>query len=429
VKDRSKILIVRDVRKRVELLAPFLKFDSDPYAVTVNGHLSYIVDGYTTTSRYPYAQRADTSGLRDGSALDTSFNYVRNSVKAVVDAYDGTVTFYVVDDKDPLLKAYRQAFPKMFTDISKVPDDLRAHFRYPEDLFRVQTNMWGRYHLTDPDDFYNKNDAWAVAKDPGTAGTAPGTQTTGPAGTLVETKARIEPYYLLMRLPGEKEESFLILRPFVPVSTDDSRQELTAFMVAKSDPDDYGQLETFVMPRGDLPAGPVIAAAAIGADSEVSPLQTLLSGKGSTASFGNLILIPIKQSLLYVRPFYVESDQSEIPELRKVIVFFNGRVTVADTLKEALEDLFGDAPETLEQQPSGGGDQPTDAVTVDGLLTKAVTAFEEAQKALDEGDLGTYQDKINEARGYIEQAQELEGGGDTSTSSSSSTTTTTAAPS
>lgn len=424
----SKIMIVRDVRERVKLLAPFLKFDADPYVVSVDGRLKYIVDGYTTTSRYPYAQRADTEDLPSRSDLDSSFNYVRNSVKAVVDAYDGTVTFYVVDDEDPMLKAYREAFPTLFTDGSEVPNELRAHFRYPEDLFRVQTNMWGRYHLTDPDDFYNKNDAWSVAKDPGTAGATASTQTTDASGTVVASKgARIEPYYLLMRLPGEEEESFLILRPFVPISSDDKLQQLTAFMIAKSDGDSYGKLETFIMPRGDLPAGPVIAAAAIGADSEVSPLQTLLSGEGSSAYFGNLVLIPVNQSLLYVRPFYVESDQSEIPELRKVIAYFNGDVAVADTLKQALTDLFGDAPDTLEEQPStgDGGDTTPEEQTTDELLAAAVTAFDEAQEALADGDLGTYQDKIEEARGYIEQLQEQEGGG----SSSSSTTTSTTQPS
>ncbi|MEA3019155.1 MAG: uncharacterized protein QOI47_679 [Actinomycetota bacterium] len=423
----SKILIVRDVRERVQHLAPFLKFDHDPYVVADNGKLEYIIDGYTTTDRYPYAQRADTTDLPGGSDLASSYNYVRNSVKAVVDAYDGTTTFYVADTKDPVLRAYREMFPKLFTDLSKASTSLRSHFRYPEDLFRVQTNMWGRYHITNADDFYNKNDAWNVAKDPGTAGTtSTATQTTDSAGNVISSKgARIEPYYLLMRLPGETDTSFLIFRPFVPTSTDDSLQNLTAFMIAKSDPANYGKLETFVMPRGDLPPGPVIAAAAIGANAEVSPLQTLLSGKGSTASFGNLVLVPIKQSLLYVRPFYVESDQSAIPELRKVIVYFNGRVVVADTLQEALTSLFGDAPPTLEQ-PSNGSPTPAPVqLTVNDLLTKAIQAFDDAQKALTAGDLGTYQKKINEARDDITEAQKASSGASSSSSSTSTSTTST----
>jgi uncharacterized membrane protein (UPF0182 family) len=430
IRNGSKILIVRDVRERVKLLAPFLKFDADPYVVVENGHLDYVIDGYTTTSRYPYAQRADTKDLPGTSGLDSSFNYVRNSVKAVVDAYDGTVTFYVIDTKDPVLRAYREAFPDLFTDGSKVPDDLRAHFRYPEDLFRVQTNMWGRYHITNPDDFYNNNDAWSVAQDPDTAGnTSVGTQATDATGAIVSTqKARIDPYYLLMRLPDEKDESFLILRPFVPVSNNDSRQELTAFMVAKSDPDDYGKLETFVMPRGDLPAGPLIAAAKMRADENVSELETLLGSSGSRASFGNLVLIPIKQSLLYVRPFYVESNTSAIPELRKVIVYFNDRVVVNDTLQGALADLFGNAPPTQEE-PTTPSTPSTNKDTVDELLAKAVKSFDDAQKALSDGDLGTYQQKVNEARGYIQEAQKREGGSSSSSSTTTSTsTTTTTAP-
>jgi uncharacterized membrane protein (UPF0182 family) len=427
IRASSKILVVRDVRERVKLLAPFLKFDADPYVAVVDGRLEYIIDGYTTTSRYPYAQRADTRDMTPNSDLSGSFNYVRNSVKAVVDAYDGTVTFYVVDSQDPLLRAYREAFPELFTDGSKVPAELRAHFRYPEDLFRVQTNMWGRYHITDADDFYNNNDAWSVAQDPDTAGqTSTGTQSTDATGAVISSKrARIDPYYLLMRLPNEKKESFLILRPFVPISADDSRKELTAFMIAKSDPDDYGQLETFVMPPGDLPAGPLIAASKIRADEKVSQLETLLGGNGSVASFGNQILIPIKQSLLYVRPFYVESKTSStaIPELRKVIVYFNDDVVVADTLKEALTSLFGNAPDTQEESPSTPSEQPSSELSVNELLTKAVKAFDDAQKALAAGDLGTYQDKVEEARGYIEQAQKA--GGDSSSSSSTTTSTTT----
>ena len=426
VRSNSKILIIRDVRERVKLLAPFLKFDADPYVVAVDGRVKYVIDAYTTTSRYPYAQRADTQDLKNGSGLDSSFNYVRNSVKAVVDAYDGTVTFYVIDKDDPMLRAYREAFPKLFTDGSEVPDDLRAHFRYPEDLFRVQTNMWARYHITDADDFYNKNDAWAVAQDPDTAGnTSSGTQSTDSAGNIVSsTKARIEPYYLLMRLPNETEESFLILRPFVPISSDDSRKELTAFMVAKSDPDDYGRLETFVMPRDDLPAGPLIAAAKMRADENVSQLETLLGSSGSKASFGNLILIPIKQSLLYVRPFYVESNTSAIPELRKVIVYFNDEVVVKDTLKDALAALFGAAPDTQEQPTTPTTPEEPTALTVNELLTKALEAFDEANQALKSGDLATYQKKNEEAQGYIEDAQKAGGVG----SSSSTTTTTTTQP-
>jgi len=430
IKSQSKILLVRDVRDRVKALAPFLSFDADPYAVVVDGRIKWIVDGYTTTSKYPNAQRADTSSLPPGTGLSGNFNYVRNSVKAVVDAYDGTTTFYVVDNKDPLLKAYRSAFPKLFTDSSKVPDSIRAHFRYPEDMFRIQTNMYGRYHITNPDDFYNQNDAWNVAQEP--SGALAATQTTDQTGQAVgpaaAREARIDPYYLLMRLPNEQKESFLLLRPFVPVSSDDSKKQLTAFMIAKSDPDDYGQLETFVMPRGDLPDGPAIVAATMQQDPTVSQLQTLLGQAGSELRYGNLILVPIQNSLLYVRPVYTVATQgAEVPTLKKVIVEYNGQVAVDDTLQAALTKVFGQAPATGEQQPGAGGspNPPTTTTqSVAALLDKAQQSFADADKALKAGDLETYAKDEKQGRDYVKQAQDA-----AATGSSGSTTTTTTSPS
>ena len=220
----SKILYLRDVSERVRLLAPFLDFDADPYPVVVDGKLLWVIDGYTTTDQFPYAQRAVTGQLPEGSDLGHRFNYVRNSVKAVVDAYDGTVTFYVVDPTDPLIRAYQKAFPELFTDQSQMTETLRAHLRYPEDLFRVQTTMWARYHIEDSAEFYSQSDAWNVAQDPGTvAGIVNTTQTTDAQGRVGPgAEQRIDPYYLLMQLPGEEDLSYVLLRPFVPFS--DERQ-------------------------------------------------------------------------------------------------------------------------------------------------------------------------------------------------------------
>ena len=203
----------------MEALAPFLHLDADPYPVISDGRVKWIVDAYTTTDRYPYGETGDNSQLTDGSGLDHDFNYVRNSVKAVVDAYDGTVDLYVMPVDDPIVEAYRDAFPGLFTDFDDMPDDLKDHLRYPEDLFRVQTNMWARYHVQDPADFYSGNDYWDVARDPGTAGAGAGTQVTNEQGQTVETRdARIDPYYLFTQLPGDEEPGFILLRPFVPTS-------------------------------------------------------------------------------------------------------------------------------------------------------------------------------------------------------------------
>ena len=438
IQNRSKILYKRDVRERVQSLAPFLAFDGDPYVVSLGGRLRYVVDAYTTSDHYPYAQRAETGAIPARSGLNRDFNYVRNSVKAVVDAYDGTVNLYAMDGDDPVLAAYREAFPKLFTDGELVPDELRAHFRYPEDIFRTQTTMWGRYHINDPDDFYNNNDGWNVAQDPG-SGTAsqvsqqidPSTnQTVGPA-----REARIDPYYLLMRLPGDDELSFVMLRPFVPVSLDDTRKELTAFMVAKSDPENYGQLQTFVMPRSNLPDGPAIVGANMQQDEEVSELQTLLGGQGSDVQYGNLVIIPVEQSLLYVRPFFVVAPNTQIPELRKVIVSFGREVVVQDTLDQALEQLFpgGDAPAegpAGRPLPDGGRADEDDAASPDeppptgpppdgedvaSLLAQAATAFDEAEAALQAGDLGRYQQRVQAGAALVSRARELAGPPSTTT--------------
>ena len=434
LRESSKILYLRDVRERVETLAPFLRFDADPYPVVLDGRMKYVLDAYTTSSRYPYAQGANTEQLPDNSGLNHGFNYVRNSVKAVVDAYDGDVRFYVIDEQDPLLGAYRDAFPDLFTDADQVPEGLRAHFRYPEDLFRVQTNMWGRYHLDDPDDFYNQSGAWSVAQDPGTA-VSPATsqqldpQTDQPLGPPRE--ARIDPYYQMLRLPGQPDEDFLILRPFVPFSRDDQQQVLTAFMVAKSDPDNYGQLQTFQLPSSNPPPGPRLVGSAIRADAGVSQQETLLGnqGSGSRVVYGNLLLIPLEQTLLYVQPFYVEAEGNQIPLLERVIVFYQGQVVIRDTLQESLAEIFGSAPPTLEEPgappPDGSPTAPTTPAeptddTVADLLSQADQALTDAAAALAAGDLGEYQDKVDEAADLIRRARELEGG----TADGATTTTT-----
>ncbi len=436
ITDESKILYQRDVRQRAQALAPFLSFDADPYVVVIGGRMQYVIDAYTTSASYPYAQRAATGALLPQSGLNHEFNYVRNSVKAVIDAYDGTVTFYVVDGSDPLIAAYQEAFPRLFTDGSEAPQELREHFRYPEDLFRTQTTMWGRYHIENPDDFYNNIDAWNVAQDPGSGNAAQVSQTFDrrTRQPVAAQEARIDPYYLLMRLPGEQELSFVMLRPFVPVSPDDSRKELTAFMVAKSDPEKYGQLQTFT--TGVIPEGPAIVAANMQQDAEVSQLETLLGDVGTEVLYGNLVLVPIDNSLLYVRPFYVRATATQIPQITKVIVSFDGRVVIRDTLAESLTALFGDAPETLEeavpppagQDPVGGtpgtGAPPVDGAPpppggsgappapigqddVAGLLAQAQGAFERAEAALARGDLGAYQEEVEAGRALVTRAREL----------------------
>ncbi|MEO6120587.1 MAG: UPF0182 family protein [Acidimicrobiales bacterium] len=415
----SRAIFLRDIGGRVRTAAPFLKYDSDPYPVIVGGRVLWVQDAYTTTNRYPYAQRANVDRVPPDSGLRSGFNYARNSVKVVVDAYNGSMTFYQFDETDPIARAYAKAFPDLFTPASEISDELRAHLRYPEDLFRVQTNMYGRYHIADPDDFYNASDAWDISQDPGSGSPAAARQQTAqtnpdgtpvPPGLVTSTReARMDPTYLQLRLPGDSETSFLILQPFVPRSNQDRQQNLTAFMTAKSDPAEYGKLQAFVMPRGEQIDGPSLVDARVAADEQISQEITLLDQRGSEVRLGNIQVIPVENSLLYVRPLYVQSARNPLPEFKKAIVVFGNKVEMRDTLKEALVAIFGDAPATLEQprpgdtpSPGPGGPSepraptgPAASATVQQLLTEAQAGYDAAQTALRAGDLAEYQRQIN----------------------------------
>jgi uncharacterized protein len=455
--DDSRVVYVRDVVDRVTKLAPFLHADNDPYPALVDGKVQWVVDLFTTTSRYPYGQMADTDQVASSSGLNHRFNYVRNSVKATVDAYDGTVTFYVTDEDDPIIDAYRDAFPDLFSK-DDIPEELQAHLRYPEDLFRVQTAAYGRYHLDDPDDFFNQDDAWRVARDPGTAGADPSTQVTNEQGQVTGAQApRIAPYYQLLQLPNasgdvSRQAEMVLMRPFVPFSEDDRSQRLTAFMAARMDPGHYGQLVVYELPPNALPAGPGLAAAAIRADENVARDETQLGQRGSEVLYGNLLLVPVDNALLYVQPFYVmsEDETRQVPQLEKVIVNFGDTVVIEDTLQEALVALFGERVATQERpgeatETPGGEAAPqpepsgTAAEEAARLLAQADELFNQADAALADGNLALFQQRLNEARQRVAQANELlsgdagtEGGGSgssadqtTTTTSPTSTTTTT----
>lgn len=430
---QSRILYVRDVRERVRTLAPFLHFDRDPYPVIVEGRVKYLIDGYTTAATYPYAQRADTSQLEPGADLARiEFNYVRNSVKAVVDAYDGDVQLYLTDElyggRDPIVRAYARAFPKLFKPLSSLPEVIRKHLRYPEDLFRLQTTMWGRYHISTPQDFYNASDRWDVAQDPGRdpGGTNPGATGSGlSSGSL----PRIAPYYLMMRVPGEEDDEFQIFRPFVPHSDDDSKRQLTAFMVGKSDPGSYGKLQVFTMTRRNNGKrernrdvnGPITVNNQMLSTTTGNTSQniTLLNTGGSKVELGNLLIVPIDLGLLYVRPVYVRAASADSAvELRKVIVAVGDRVQVGDTLAEALRRLFTTAKiETREgavdslDEVDGSSEGPRgEEPAAAELLDRALQLFDEADDALKNGGaaaLPDYQSKVAQAQDLIERVQRL----------------------
>jgi uncharacterized membrane protein (UPF0182 family) len=416
VTPHSRIQYVRNIRDRVRKAAPFLRYDSDPYPVILNGRIQWVQDAYTATTRYPYSQHANLERIPSTSGLSSGFNYVRNSVKVVIDAYNGSMRFYVVDPKDPVVRTYQKAFPSLFTpgdQMDRLDPGLRDHLRYPEDLFRVQTNMFGRYHLTDANAFYNQANAWTISQDPGSGppgGATQGTQTVGANGQLLPLRQkRMDPTYLLTQLPGDTHESFLILQPFVPVSPSDKQQNLTGFMTAKSDPSDYGTLQVFTTTSGQQIDGPALINATINQNPDISSEITLLNQQGSQVNLGNVITVPIGQALLYVQPLYVGAKSNPVPRLGDVIIVYNGTAYHGPNLNAALCKLpfgqsFCNAPGgaqapitagTATPTPPTGGTTPTTAPaanqTVQQLLASASKHFQNADTALKNGDLATYQ--------------------------------------
>ncbi len=449
ISDDSQMLWVRGINDRLNKLAPFLTYDADPYPVAVGGRVSWVTDAYTTTTRYPYGQRIGDVQRSPRSGLDDNDNYVRNSVKAVVDAYTGDVTFYVVDEQDPILRAWRGAFPDLFTPLSEMPDELADNLRYPEDLFRIQTDVYSKYRIA-PDQFFQRVGAWSVAQAPGTEpsqAAAPAADTTGATQTAAQStfadesnSGRFIPYYTMFdtSTPEEQgDEQFVILRPFVPFSTNDQRTELQAYMVASSEPATYGKLTTYIVEEvgGRLPDGPLRVAGNAESTEDISRRISLdnVGGGGSTVRFGDLQLVPVANGLIYVRPYYVSvpqnsADVSAVTEYRAVIVSYNDRSVLASTISGGLAELFpgfdGDLDEAIEEptEPDAGvdgddpGSPPTDpdpdsepdpTTPSDDplvLLERADEAFFEADTALADGNLGLYQEKIGEARQLIDDA-------------------------
>ena len=315
----SRILYYRKIQDRVRKLAPFLDFDADPYlVVTPEGRLFWIVDGYTTSARYPYSEPTDGIG-----------NYIRNSVKTVVDAYNGTVEFYIADSDDPVVKAYASGFPGLFKPMAAMPAALRSHVRYPQDLFKVQARMYATYHMRDPQVFYNKEDLLSI-----------------PVRNVGEEEREMEPYYTIMRLPGEEKEEFVLLLPFTP----NNRDNMRAWLAARSDGAHYGKLLALNFPKARLVYGPKQVDARIDQDAYISQQLSLWGQRGSQVIRGSLLAIPIQDSLLYVQSLYLAAEQGSLPELKRVVAVFGNRIAMRENLEDALRALFGDAA------PAGSGD-------------------------------------------------------------------------
>ncbi len=358
----SRILIYRRVDERIRQITPFFTFDRDPYiVVTDDGRLIWVVDGYTTTDRYPYSDPVRGVG-----------NYIRNSVKVTVDAYHGTVRYYVADESDPIVRVYARAFPGLLQPLAEMPNDLRRHLRYPEDFFSIQARKYATYHMQDPQVFYNKEDLWAV-----------------PRRVVDGREFEMEPYYTIMRLPEERREEFILLSPFNP----SRRDNMIAWLAARSDPPNYGSLLVYNFPKQKLVYGPRQVDARIDQDPIISQQLSLWNQRGSTVIRGSLLAIPLDRSLLYVQPLYLAaSEQGALPELRRVIVAYANSIAMEPTLEQSLNRIFGGRTDSVAPAraavPAPSPSAPGTPVTE--LVQRAWGAWSRAQEALRRGDWATY---------------------------------------
>jgi uncharacterized protein len=432
IEPRSRILFNRNIRQRVEAVAPFLKLDHDPYPVAVNGRIKWIQDAYTTTDMIPYSERVELSSLTvsdqrqfvtvqdqqtgeltiqertvERPGLEGRANYIRNSVKAVIDAYDGTVDLFVIEPEDPIIQAWQNVFPDSFRPVDDADADLQRHFRYPEDMFRVQAELYRLYHIPEADEFYTREDAWDIPID---AAFAQNQQAAGGQ----RTDRSMRPYYLLMRLPGEENEEFALIQPFNPAA----RPNLIGWLAARSDGDSYGQLRAYLMPPDRTVFGPQQVQARIDQDGAVAQQITLWNQSGSRVIYGNLLVIPVEDSLLYVQPLFLRAQQSQIPELRKVVLVLGDEVVMEDTLADSLASLFGAAAPGVVEIPGAAdevdgevGDPGEEGIDprVATIIRQALEAFAEAEEALRAGDLATYAARTRAAGELLEQAQSLAG--------------------
>ncbi|CCU79463.1 INTEGRAL MEMBRANE PROTEIN (Rhomboid family) [Halanaerobium saccharolyticum subsp. saccharolyticum DSM 6643] len=404
INDQSQIMYERNIHQRVRKAAPFLKYDSDPYIVNAEGRLFWIYDAYTTTSSYPYSQPYNN---RD--------NYVRNSIKVVVDAYNGTLDYYIVDESDPIAETYSKIFDDLFKSFDQMPDSIKKHIRYPQDLFKIQSQIYSNYHMEDPVVYYNREDVWSIPQENYQGSTIP-----------------VEPYYIMNQLPGEEEAEFILMTPFTP----SNRNNMIAWMAARNDGENYGELFAYRFPKDQLVYGPSQIESRIDQESEISQLLTLWSQQGSNVIRGNLLVIPVNNSVLYVEPIFLQADSGGIPELRRVILSYKNKIIMRENLEEALKAMFeegaglavpeedvkelqeetGVAVEDTGLDAEGQTDQQRQDQQVDDesdldlmsassqeLINEATSLYKQAEEALQNGDFATYGETINQLGEVLNQ--------------------------
>ena len=398
VTSESRVLMRRNIRQMVNGVAPFLTYDRDPYVVVSNeGRLFWIMDAYTESSYFPYSAHHNVAG--------NSINYIRNSVKAVIDAYNGTVQFYVFDNTDPLLAAYRRVFPGLFREPSEMPADLRTHVRYPETLIRAQGEVYSLYHTQNPRVFFQREDVWSVAQHI-TVDTESKRQT-----------APIDPYFVLMQLPGEQQKNeFVLILPFTPAN----RNNMIGWIAGRSDGENYGKLVGYNFPSSRLIDGPTQIEARIDQNAQLSSQFTLWNQQGSRVIRGHLLVIPMGRSLIFVEPIYLQAQRSPMPELRLVVLATQEKLAYGETFGEAMNNLFGEAaaptPPASGQAPSPQeGTQPTPSgtpsdtpgQTVQQLINRAIQEFDDYQRLVSQGKFAEAGQKLEQHKRTLEEIRRL----------------------
>ncbi|MFH1683510.1 MAG: UPF0182 family protein [Candidatus Margulisiibacteriota bacterium] len=364
----SRILFDRNIHQRVRKIAPFLSYDRDPYLVISDGKLYWIQDAYTTSDLYPYSDPT-------GSGFN-SFNYIRNSVKVVVNAYNGDVTYYIVDDKDPIVATYQKIYPALFRPLAEMPEGLKKHLRYPEDLFMVQARKYSAFHMKDPQVFYNQEDLWNMPKE-----------------IYAGNEQAMDPYYIIMRLPEERKEEFLLMLPFTP----NNKDNMIAWLAGRSDMPDYGKLIVYKFPKDKLIYGPMQIEARIDQQTEISQEFTLWGPGGSRVIRGNLLAIPVEQSIVYVEPIYLEATNGSLPELKRVIAVYGKNVAMRETLSSALSSVFSGRVSAASTRV-----ESTQNFSPKALAQKALQVFNQANTRLQQGDFGGFGDRLRELKKVLQ---------------------------
>ncbi len=375
----SKIVINRNIKERVRTIMPYLEYDEDPYMITVDGKLYWIVDAYTATNRYPYSEPY---------SQDTDVNYVRNSIKVVIDAYTGETNYYIVDENDPIALTLQSIYPKLFKNFGEMPEGIKAHIRYPGTLLNIQATIYQRYHMNDVKVFYQNEDLWQIASE------------------IYGTKEQpMTPNYYIMKLPGEKSAEFVNSIPFTPKD----KRNLMGLLVARNDGAEYGKLVLYQMPKSKIVYGPMQVEAQIDQDTEISKEFSLWSQSGSKYSRGNLFVVPIEDSLLYVEPVYLEATNSSIPEVKRVIVLFGDRLAYKPTLDAALESLFSEEATADdgdgEKGDKGDKDKGDQALSQTEIIAMCQGAYDSAQEAAQNGEWANYGKYMDELEKYLNMLQ------------------------